>query len=403
MTGLFKFEIIVIPKSVRLTTQFPYFIFKGLIVGVKHYLRNAANYLSFSLVRVFILQPIVLVCVLVVSGQAASDIGYDDNHISYRLNHKPDLIPNGVNLLLDDPYLSILRAQSENPIKDESPLGEEEIPNKKKETIEPITRKLPIWGEKIREMGFDLPLPFGVGANFVYMDQGIEIRNLKIDTGNTNFDISGVAFSDARAHDAATTARLDLWLLPFANVYGIFGYINGEAELDVNFPAIIVDLPVVGPTPITDATSTNFNIDYNGTTFGGGVTLAGGYKDFFGSLDINYTHSNVDVLDGEIKTLTVSPRLGVLVDPAAIRGSLAFWVGAMYMDYKQTVTNDINLREIDPSLPSVEIDFKIDLKNEERWNFLFGGQWEITKRWQVMAEGGLGNRRQLILGAFFRF
>ena len=36
-------------------------------------------------------------------------------------------------------------------------------------------------------------------------------------------------------------------------------------------------------------------------------------------------------------------------------------------------------------------------------NFLFGGQWEITKRWQVMAEGGIGNRRQVILGAFFRF
>ena len=29
-----------------------------------------------------------------------------------------------------------------------------------------------------------------------------------------------------------------------------------------------------------------------------------------------------------------------------------------------------------------------DIENEEPWNFIFGGQWEITKRWQVMAEGG---------------
>ena len=108
-------------------------------------------------------------------------------------------------------------------------------------------------------------------------------------------------------------------------------------------------------------------------------------------------------MDGEIKTLTVSPRIGVLVDPAAIKGSLALWVGAMYMDYKQTVTDEINLNELDPKLSSVEIDFEIDVKNEEHWNFLFGGQWEITKRWQVMAEGGVGNRRQVILGAFFRF
>jgi hypothetical protein len=54
-------------------------------------------------------------------------------------------------------------------------------------------------------------------------------------------------------------------------------------------------------------------------------------------------------------------------------------------------------------LPSVNIDFEIDVKNEKHWNFLFGGQWEITKRWQVMAEGGVGNRQQIILGGFFRF
>lgn len=132
-----------------------------MIVSVKHFLRNSANYVSFSLVRVFILQPVVLICLLAASGQAASDIGYDDSDVSDRLNHKPDLIPNGLIPLLDDPYLTILGAQSENPIKDESPRGEEEIADKKKETIEPSSRKLPIWGEKIREMGYDLPLPFG--------------------------------------------------------------------------------------------------------------------------------------------------------------------------------------------------------------------------------------------------
>jgi hypothetical protein len=47
--------------------------------------------------------------------------------------------------------------------------------------------------------------------------------------------------------------------------------------------------------------------------------------------------------------------------------------------------------------------YKIDVKNEKPWNFLFGGQWEITKRLQVMAEGGLGNRDQIIIGGFFRF
>jgi hypothetical protein len=294
-------------------------------------------------------------------------------------------------------------AQSEYPTLDQDAFGGDDQPEDKTETAEPITRLVPILGEQVRAKGFDLPLPFGVGTNLVLMDQGIDVRNLQIGISAPNLDVSGVRFSNTRAHDRANTARLDMWLLPFANIYGLFGYINGEAELDVNVPAISIDLPNIGNIPISDAQTAKLNIDYNGTTYGGGLTLAGGYKNFFGSLDANYTYSNIDVANSEIKTYTISPRLGILVDPDAIEGSLAFWVGAMYMDYKQTVTDSIDLNTLSPALPSVELDFEIDIKNEHPWNFLFGGQWEITKRWHFMAEGGIGDRKQFITSLFFRF
>ena len=218
-----------------------------------------------------------------------------------------------------------------------------------------------------------------------------------------NQEVERVTFSDANAKDTAVTARLDLWLLPFANIYGIIGYIDGETELDVNLPGITVNVPGIGPVPIVDPATIDFDIDYNGTTYGGGITLAGGYKNFFGSLDANYTYTDINLVNGDIKTLTISPRLGMLVDPPGIKGSFAFWIGAMYMDYKQTVTDSVNLNELDSSLPAVDLDFEIDIKNEEHWNFLMGGQWEITKRWQITAEGGVGNRRQIVLGSSFRF
>ncbi len=91
----------------------------------------------------------------------------------------------------------------------------------------------------------------------------------------------------------------------------------------------------------------------------------------------------------------------MLVDPALIKGSFALWIGAMYMDYKQTVTDSVDLNELDPKLPSVDLEFEIDIENEEPWNFLMGGQWEISKRWQMMVEGGVGNRQQIISGTFF--
>lgn len=344
-----------------------------------------------------------LICLAVIAVPAAADEAGSEVPVSYSLNKyitvQKDYPVRQSHMPLPRTWL----AQTEFPVLDEDYHDGDEKPEEKKETIEPVTRKLPFWGEKVREMGFDLPLPFGAGLNLVLMEQGIDIRNLKIGIGEPTIEISGIDFGDVRSHDRATTARLDMWLLPFANIYGILGYINGETELDLDIGSITSILPGPGLPPNIDLGTTDFNIDYNGTTFGGGMTLAGGYKDFFFSLDANYTYSKVDVVDGTIRTVTVSPRLGMLFEDPAIKGSLAFWVGAMYMKYKQTITDDISLQEIDPRLPPVQIDFKLDLKNDKPWNFLFGGQWEISKRWQIMAEGGVGNRKQLVLGAFFRF
>jgi len=369
---------------------------------VKLFLRNTANYVSVTLASIFLLHSAALLSLVAAPGEAVAEMAAGDSHTS-GLSKEYQAIPPGLDPWSDDSDTATLLSQSEYPIYEDDPGGEVEKPAKTQNAVEPITRKLPIWGEKVRAMGYDLPLPFGAGINLVYMDQGLDIRNLKIGFGNANQEVNRVSFSNASAKDKAATARLDLWLLPFANIYGIIGYIDGKTELDVNLPGITVDVPGFGQVPILDPATLNFDIDYNGTTYGGGITLAGGYKNFFGSLDANYTYTDINLVDADIKTLTISPRLGVLVDPSRIKGSFAFWIGAMYMDYKQTITDSVNLNQLDSGLPSVELDFEIDVKNEEHWNFLMGGQWEITKRWQITAEGGVGNRRQIVLGSSFRF
>jgi hypothetical protein len=360
-------------------------------------LKDFMKYVNYRFAVVLFLHLLVLIGLFVTPLQAASDHAEVGTYASYRWNNSPPVGSGETNP-------SALLAQSEVPVLSEDPLGGDQKSDTKKEAVKPVTNKLPIWGQKVREMGYDLPLPFGVGANLVLMDQGIDIRNVKVGIGDPTFEIDDLGLSDARARDTAITMRLDMWLLPFANIYGIFGHIDGESELDLDISKITSNLPIPGLPPVFEPGKTiDLNIHYNGTTYGGGMTLAGGYKDFFASVDGNYTYSDIDIVDGDITTLTISPRVGLLVDSPAIKGSLAFWVGAMYMKYKQTITDDINLNELDPRLPSVQLDFKLDVKNDEPWNFLFGGQWEITKRWQIMAEGGVGERKQLILGAFFRF
>jgi len=56
-----------------------------------------------------------------------------------------------------------------------------------------------------------------------------------------------------------------------------------------------------------------------------------------------------------------------------------------------------------PGLVGDRLDYEIRVRPENRWNFLLGGQWEIQDRWQVIMEGGLGQRTQMMAGAAFRF
>lgn len=372
-------------------------------MSVKSYLQSTATYVRFSLVSIFFFHLTVVPGLAAGPCEAVAEVATFDNLIPYGLSKEYT----GINAVLDpgtDGNDSVtLSTSSEYSVKDEHPVGDDGNREDKRATVEPITRALPIWGEKVRGMGYDLPLPFGAGVNLVYMEQGIDVRNLKIGFGSADTKVERVIFSDSNVRDMAATARLDLWLLPFVNIYGIVGYIDGEAELDVKLPGISIDVPGFGSIPILDPNTLNLDIDYSGATYGGGITLAGGYKNFFGSVDANYTYTDIDIVNGDIKTLTISPRVGILVDPSVVTGSVALWIGAMYMDYEQKVTDTVNLRELDPRLPSAHLDFEIEIKNEEPWNFLMGGQWEITKRWQITAEGGVGNRRQIIFGTLFRF
>lgn len=157
---------------------------------------------------------VALLGLIAAPDEAGAEIAAGDYGISYRPGKEYRAIPGELKLWSDDDYKAILLSQSEYPIADEQPIGEDEKAGKTKKAVEPITRKLPIWGEKVRAMGYELPLPFGAGVNLVYMEQGIDIRNLKIGFGNANQKVERVNFSDTSAKDKAATARFRFWIQP---------------------------------------------------------------------------------------------------------------------------------------------------------------------------------------------
>ena len=263
------------------------------------------------------------------------------------------------------------------PIFEERPIGKEPPASE----IQPITDVVPLWGTTLRERGTDLPLPFGLGATYTYLAQHTEVFDVKFKDELLDLDIPA-----AKTSSHTIVLRADVWLLPVLNVYGMLGYTDGQTEPTIQF---------------RDGTTRSKIVNYSRGLYGGGATLAGGYKAFFVTLDANYTTGAVqsgkgEIGNHEIYSITVTPRAGAVFSSGAW-GQGTLWVGGMYMDFEQEVRDTVRVSGQD-------IDFSVRIKAKDPWNVLFGGNWELNKRWSIVVElGGILDRFQATGAAMFRF
>ncbi|PLL66240.1 hypothetical protein CWN76_28960, partial [Klebsiella quasipneumoniae] len=148
-------------------------------------------------------------------------------------------------------------------------------------------------------------------------------------------------------------------------------------------------------------------------TWGAGFTLAGGYGNWFGLVDTNYTRTDFDILDGSISAVTVSPRVGYRFSFQGIDGPshLSLWVGSMYQDVQQEFKGDLaDLHmppELQPLIAAVNKDgegkFDVKQKLTSPWNMLIGAQYEVTKNFNVLTEFGFNDRNSFFVSGEYRF
>ena len=123
-------------------------------------------------------------------------------------------------------------------------------------------------------------LPVGISFGYTYLNDLMDISDFSFSLGGQPLPPGAIEVSGARHKTAVKLARFDTWILPFLDVYGLAAVLDGQAE-DVAFKVNpIPGLPAL-PIPSTIAPS------YTGHFYGVGATLAGGYKAFFASYDIN--------------------------------------------------------------------------------------------------------------------
>ncbi|WP_370560468.1 hypothetical protein [Edwardsiella tarda] len=272
---------------------------------------------------------------------------------------------------------------------------------------------LPIWGDEARARGYDLPEPFGINVNYMNMRQNIVVDSISF-SGLSIFgtplpaDMFNIKVGHTRQQSKTETIKLDAWLFPFMNIYGVVGHTRGSSlsKIDV----LLRD----GQTLYSNI---DFKLNFKGTTYGAGTVFAGGYGNWFGLVDMNYTQTRFDILDGSIDAFTLSPRVGYRFTTPGIdtiglpNGKLSLWVGSMYQDVQQEFKGNIN----DLSMPAelVGLIQMANTKGQGRfdvrqhlsspWNVLIGAQYEITRNFNLTSEVGFAKRNSFFIAGEYRF
>jgi len=283
----------------------------------------------------------------------------------------------------------------------------------------------PIWGRKVIEKGFDLPYPYGANVIYFYMNQGINLGNFGLSMGGDplNHEWSNVLkFKDTKTIVNTVNARFDLWLFPFLNIYGLAG--KGWSTTTVH-PTITLPNKEI---PFTS------EVSQSGLYYGFGFTGAVGIKKNWLSLDINWTWTDLELLDKPVPARVLGIRYGRTFKFKTGK-RMAVWLGAMHQKFQTETNGSIFLKDALPgdvideleeymntpeygSLPqwkqelirrvvegweTAKINYGMDKGPEAPWNLIIGLNYEHTKHWQFRVEGGLIVRYSLLLNINYRF
>ena len=247
--------------------------------------------------------------------------------------------------------------------------------------------------------GHELPLPIGISANVFFMEQDMKAQSIALDipplplpTGLVQLP-AGLPAESAKLESRATstTAKLDAWLLPFLNVYGVAGYVDGETTASGFSVANL-------PPALSSLLPNSFSIAYSGPVYGAGATLAAGYKQFFASLDANYTESDLDIGDSTIDAFVLSPRIGITGNVGSLSGSL--YIGAMYQDIDEQQNGTVKFPIMGQSVP---VGYNVNSEAEEEWNYLIGANCNVSDAWNYGIEVGFSERDHVMATINYRF
>lgn len=248
---------------------------------------------------------------------------------------------------------------------------------------------LPFLGQKAIDAGEEIPLPLGISAAFYHVTRDIDVASISASINDQPLQSVDDNLSvDVTTHVNTGSLRMDAWIFPFLNIYGLVGEMDNTSEINANV--------TIGGTDYALRADGSFS----GIATGFGTVLAGGYMNYFMTLDANWVYSDLgDKFDTRFSGQIYNARLGW--KGKIKRHNTRIWLGATYWDTEREMSGSISTG----GSVVQKINFKVVQKPVNPGNMSIGFNYEFTKKVNLVADYGfnLDDAQIFLVSLNYRF
>lgn len=344
-------------------------------------------------------------------------------------------------------------------------IDEERVSQLEEEMKKEYPYAFPIFGKRVIEKGYDIPYSAGVSLQYLTQESDVLISDLQVGFNNGDpFDLDPyVRFPRAVSRSYGVNFRPDVWLFPFLNVYGVFATSSTSTEVDVtlnlpnqdgfedittfntelSFDAVTTGIGVVPTVGIAGAW---FAVDFNFTWTDTGAIDKPVYAFVLGprlgkSFQLKKPERNIAVWVGGFRVQIDRTTSGSIPfsdifddeEEGALEAKINTGLEAVDQKLNEvedwfeslsprdqilnrpryevltrtlTAANSFLVRLDEARINALDSTLQYDIEKRQKnlWNFIVGAQYQHNKHWMFRAEVGfLGSRTQFVGGLQYRF
>jgi hypothetical protein len=240
----------------------------------------------------------------------------------------------------------------------------------------------------------EVPPPYGAALIANWLDSDWRFLSATVGIDDVNVPVEAATNCSANIRVTTTGPKLDLWVLPFLNVFGSAGIVSADNQLILRGVPVGFRPPGVGQPAEVVRGDVVVDFDLDGEFYTAGIVLAGGYKKFFASTD--FTASNTEFGHGDQVEADQSHTYSAAVRAGYVVGYSQVWAGGRY------INNSSHYRG-SSQIPTGHL-FSFDVELETAtWNMSAGMRTVLQKHWEVLLETGFGDRHMITGSVGYRW